>query len=111
MFRPPQGFGADQKVRIQRFEREARAASLLNHPHIISIFDANFERGVYYIAMDFVEGRTLRALIAQESRTIENRVVLDLLSQTASALAPRTTPALCIAMSNRKTSWCGGIGS
>lgn len=83
---PPQTLGTGQNELIQRFVREARAASLLNHPHIISIFDAGFDQGVYYIAMEFVEGRTLRAIIAEDSKTIENKTVLELLSQTASAL-------------------------
>ncbi len=83
---PSQTFGADQKERIQRFEREARAASLLNHPHIVSIYDASFDKGFYYIAMEFVEGRTLRAVIGEEAKTIEGKTVLELVSQTAAAL-------------------------
>jgi serine/threonine protein kinase len=83
---PLEMFAADRRERIQRFEREARAASALNHPNIVSIFDANFDKGCYYIAMEFVEGRTLRALIAEESKTIESKAVLELVSQTASAL-------------------------
>ena len=54
---------------------------------IWSIFDAGFDQGCYYIAMEFVEGKTLRALIASESRTIDCKTVLDLVGQTASALS------------------------
>ena len=71
--------------RIQRFEREALAVSRLNHPNIVSVFDANFERGQPYIAMEFVSGRTLRDLIA--SGPVDEKTLLDVLIQTASALS------------------------
>jgi serine/threonine protein kinase len=58
----------ESEERIRRFHREARAASLLNHPNIVSIYDAGFEQGSYYIALEYVEGKTLRAVIAAESR-------------------------------------------
>jgi serine/threonine protein kinase/Tol biopolymer transport system component len=78
---------AEREERIQRFQREARAVSLLNHPNIVSIFDANFDRGHYYIAMEFVEGRTLRQVIASESPGIDAKTILNLIDQTASALS------------------------
>src|SRR5678815_5273726 len=49
--------------RVRRFEQEARAASALNHPNIISIYDVGREKTTAYIAMEFVDGRTLRALL------------------------------------------------
>ncbi len=75
------------KERIQRFQREARAAGQLNHPHIAAIYDAGLDHDFYYIAMEFVEGRTLRALLAAESRFIDSKTVLEIVSQTASALS------------------------
>ncbi|MGA8025716.1 MAG: protein kinase [Bryobacteraceae bacterium] len=83
----PIPIAAHSKQRIQRFQREARAASQLNHPHIVSIFDAGCDQGCYYIAMEFVEGRTLRALMAAESRFIDSKTVLEIVSQTAAALS------------------------
>ncbi len=83
----PIPFAAQSQQRIQRFQREARAASQLNHPHIVSIFDAGFDQGCYYIAMEFVEGRTLRALMAADARFIDSKTVLEIVSQTASALS------------------------
>src|SRR5581483_5325514 len=51
--------------RVARFQREARAASALNHPNILTIYDFGQEADQHYIAAEFVEGRTLRALIGQ----------------------------------------------
>jgi serine/threonine protein kinase len=51
--------------RIHRFRQEARAASLLNHPNIVSIYDAELAQGRCYIATEFVEGTTLRQLAAE----------------------------------------------
>lgn len=48
---------------MERFLREARAAGALNHPNIITIYDAGEEEGVAYIAMEFLEGGDLRNLI------------------------------------------------
>ena len=77
-------FGPD---RIERFQREARAAGQLNHPHIAAIFEAGFDQGYYYIAMEFVVGRNLRELIAAESGLIDCATLLQIISQTASALS------------------------
>jgi len=47
-----------------RFEREARAASALNHPSIVTVYDVGETDGISWIAMEWVEGRTLRQLLA-----------------------------------------------
>ena len=78
-------FGGEGEERVKRFQREARAASLLNHPNILSIFDADFDQGHYYIATEFVEGRTLGRLAAEGP--VERKVLLDIAIQICSALA------------------------
>src|ERR1700693_609275 len=54
------------KDRLSRFEQEARSASALNHPNIITIHEIGQAEQVSYIAMELVEGRTLRELCAAE---------------------------------------------
>lgn len=51
--------------RRHRFEREARAASSLNHPNIVTIHDIDEHDGAHYIAMELVEGQTVRSLLAE----------------------------------------------
>ena len=69
---------------IQRFILEARAASALNHPHIVTIFEAGQVDGTHFIVMELVRGRTFRALIGQP---ISIDSLRDLGSQIAKALA------------------------
>ena len=58
----PEAFSAEPE-RLRRFEREARAASALNHPSILSVYDVGIEGSVSYIAMEHVDGQTLRDLL------------------------------------------------
>ena len=55
---------ADDRDRLRRFEQEAQAASALNHPNILTIHDIGHEVGVAFIAMEWVQGKTLRDLLA-----------------------------------------------
>ena len=56
---------ARQRHAVSRFVREARAASALNHPNIVTIYDAGKTGQVHFIVMEFVSGRTLRRSIGQ----------------------------------------------
>jgi serine/threonine protein kinase/tetratricopeptide (TPR) repeat protein len=53
---------------LQRFQNEAQAAAHLHHPHIVPVYTVGCERGVYYYAMQFIEGQTLAALIQELRR-------------------------------------------
>ena len=76
---------ASDPERLRRFEQEARAASALNHPNIISIYDVGRENTTAYIAMEFVDGRTLRALL--ESGPLIIKKTLQIAVQIADGLA------------------------
>ena len=72
-------------VALERFKREARAASALNHPNIITIYDIDEAEGIHYIAMECVEGKTLDRLIARHGLRLNE--ALKYAVQMATALA------------------------
>jgi len=76
--------GDSDAASVERFIREARAASALNHPHIVTIFEAGQVDGTHFIVMELVRGRTFRALIGQPAGV---NILRDLGSQVAKALA------------------------
>jgi serine/threonine protein kinase len=83
---------ASDPERMRRFEREACAASALNHPNIISIYDVGRENTTTYIAMEFVDGRTLRALMELAPLTIKK--ALQIATQIADGLAKAHTAGI-----------------
>ncbi len=69
--------GIEQEEMLRRFKNEARSAGVLNHPSIVTIYDAGEDQGLFYIAMEFIEGRTLGELI-QEHRVLPVEQVISI---------------------------------
>ncbi|HEU5244879.1 MAG TPA: Stk1 family PASTA domain-containing Ser/Thr kinase, partial [Gaiellaceae bacterium] len=70
---------------IERFRREAKNAAALNHPNIVSIYDRGEAEDTYYIAMEFLDGRTLKELIVSRGAAPIN-VAVEYARQILSAL-------------------------
>src|SRR5438552_12826785 len=74
-----------QQDRRRRFFQEARAASALNHPHILTVYEVGEDEGKPYIAMEYVEGETLRQKI--KARALPVGEALEIAIQIAEGLA------------------------
>jgi len=77
------GDADDQQVR--RFEREARLASLLNHPNVVTLYDIGHEGELQYIITELIEGETLRERMERGPMTVME--VVEIASAAAGALA------------------------
>ena len=84
----PSGFAADRD-RIARFEREARAASALNHPNIVSVHDIGTEGSVSFIVSELVDGETLARVIQRGPLPL--RKLIDVSTQICDGLAAAHT--------------------
>jgi len=80
----PAALSADSD-RLRRFEREARSASALNHPNIVTIYELGRDGSTQYIAMELIEGKTLRELMAGGLLPI--RKAIEIAVQVAEGLA------------------------
>ena len=67
-------FAQDEEF-VERFRREASAAAGLQHPNVVGVFDRGKHDGTYYIAMEYLHGRTLKEIVATEAPLDQARVV------------------------------------
>jgi serine/threonine protein kinase len=72
---------AQEPQALERFKREAKAASALNHPNICTIYDIGEQNGKAFIAMEYLEGATLKQLISGRSVGLEK--LLDVAIEVA----------------------------
>src|SRR3974377_1187797 len=79
----PEGIARDRQA-LERFRREAKAASALNHPNVCIIHDIGDENGRAFIAMEFLEGKTLKHIIT--GRPMELEGLLDVAIGVADGL-------------------------
>ena len=79
----PEDLAQDPQAR-ERFQREARAASALNHPNICTIYDIGDDQGLHYIVMEYLEGTTLKYRIESKAMPVER--LLEIATQIADAL-------------------------
>ncbi|HEV7747646.1 MAG TPA: serine/threonine-protein kinase [Pyrinomonadaceae bacterium] len=87
----PAYFASDDE-RLRRFQREARAASALNHPNILTIHEVGESAGIRYIATEFIDGATIRQLLAERELSLAE--ILDVAEQVCSALSAAHTAGI-----------------
>lgn len=67
-------FTSDQEF-VDRFRREAQSVAKLSHPNIVSVYDVGEEDGIYYIVMEYIDGRTLKDVIKEKGKLPLNEAV------------------------------------
>src|SRR5215468_10084563 len=75
---------AQNTLALERFRREARAASALNHPNICTVYEIGNDQGQSFLAMEYLEGKTLKQTLSE--RTIALEQVLDVGIQVSEGL-------------------------
>lgn len=77
-------YASDEEF-VARFHQEAQSAASLNHPHIVSIYDRGKSDGSYYIAMEYLQGKSLKEIIAEQGSLPEAQAI-DIAEQILQAL-------------------------
>ena len=77
--------GIEQEEMLRRFKNEARSAGVLSHPNIVTIYDAGEDQGLFYIAMEYIEGHTL-AEVLQQQRVLPVEQVISITRNICSGL-------------------------
>ena len=77
--------GVEQGEMLRRFKNEARAAGLMNHPNIVTIYDADEVDGLFYIAMEYLEGQTLQSMML-DKRMISADPMVEMAKQVCAGL-------------------------
>lgn len=77
--------GEDQRLALERFIREARAAAALDHPNIVRIFDVARHNNVPYLIMEYVDGETLQQVLEREG-ALPYEVAVEYIAQAAAGL-------------------------
>lgn len=76
---------SNDEVFVQRFQREALAATALEHPNLVQVYDVGQEQGYHYIVMEYIEGKTLKQLIKQHGPLSVGETI-DVMEQLVSAV-------------------------
>lgn len=71
---------------VRRFQREATAASSLSHPNIVEMYDVGDDNGIYFIVMEYIEGKTLKSLIKKRGKLTLSETI-DIMLQLTSGIA------------------------
>ena len=95
-------FAEDEEF-VERFRREASSAAGLQHPNVVAVYDRGEWDGTYYIAMEFLEGRTLKQLVREDGALEPDRAI-DLTIQILRPRASRTGAGSSTATSSPTTS-------
>src|SRR5262245_29375599 len=80
----PEKFASDAELRF-RFEREAKAAAALSHPHICQVFDVGHDAGLAFIVMEYLEGESLARRLSRGQLPLQTAV--EFAADIAEALA------------------------
>src|SRR5687767_12177803 len=65
------GIAAGDERMVLRFQREGRLAARLNHPNLVRVFDVDYQHGLHYIVMEYVEGETARERVVRKGGALD----------------------------------------